>query len=310
MSVSVAPTSAADVACVQTLLHRRLALLNRARLRPTLDDAPTELSSELADRAAEERFVSASRRDVQPLLANVDVPSDPDGFVAWFVALRDVGPGQGDSLFRWLAERASLDDMRWFLGQEVAGEAGFDDLLALTQLRMPTRPKLEMARNYWDELGRGRPAGMHGPLLEHLATALAVRLPIEETVWQALALANLMVALAWNRHYAYQAVGALGVIELTAPGRAGRVNAGLRRLGVSPGTRKYFALHATLDVQHSIAWNAEVIRPLVAADPRCARAIAEGALLRLAAGARCFDRYRSVLLTTSPSARAALRPSR
>ncbi len=309
MSAGVAPTSAFDAACSQTLLHQRLAGRNRARLRPTLDEAPTDFSSELADRRDEERFLSLSRRDVQTLLAGV--PRDPDGFVAWFVALRDAGPGQGDSLFAWLAEQASPDEMRWFLGQEVAGEAGFEDLLALTQLQMPTRPKLEMARNYWDELGRGGQAGMHGPMLEQLATALAVKLPIADTVWPALALSNLMVALAWNRHYAYQAVGALGVIELTAPGRAERVNAGLRRLGVSPGTRKYFALHATLDVQHSLAWNTEVIRPLVAADPRCARAIAEGAVLRLAAGARCFDCYRDVLLTTTtPSARAAPRPSR
>jgi hypothetical protein len=35
-----------------------------------------------------------------------------------------------------------------------------------------------------------------------------------------------------------------------------------------------------------------VIRTLVASDPRAAQAIAEGALMRLAAGARCFERYR------------------
>jgi hypothetical protein len=182
--------------------------------------------------------------------------------------------------------------MRWFLGQEVAGEAGFEDLLALTQLRMPMRPKLEMARNYWDEMGRGHASGMHGPMLEKLARGLAVQLPVEQIVWPALALANLMVALAWNRHTAYQAVGALGVIELTAPARAAQVNAGLRRLEVDPSLRQYFALHATLDVQHAAAWNAEVIAPLVAADPRCSLPIAEGALLRLTAGARCFEAYR------------------
>ena len=193
-----------------------------------------------------------------------------------------------------------MAQLRWFLGQEVAGEAGFDDLLALTQLRMPTTAKLEMARNYWDELGRGQRSGMHGLMLERLADALTVRLPIEETVWPSLALANLMVALAWNRHYAYQAVGALGVIELTAPGRAEQVNAALKRLGVAAGARQYFALHATLDVKHAAAWNEQVLHTLVAADPRCAVAIAEGALLRLRAGARCFDRYRAELGLTAP----------
>ena len=31
-------------------------------------------------------------------------PTDPDGFVAWFEALKETGPGQGDPLFPWLAE--------------------------------------------------------------------------------------------------------------------------------------------------------------------------------------------------------------
>ena len=51
-------------------------------------------------------------------------------------------------------------------------------------------------------------------------------------------------------------------------------------------------LHAQLDLRHSEAWNREVLRPLVAADPAVAPAIAEGALMRLACGARCFARYR------------------
>jgi pyrroloquinoline quinone (PQQ) biosynthesis protein C len=231
---------------------------------------------------------------VRPLVARA--PDDPDGFVRWFEELRQSGPGQGDPLFPWLAQDASREQMRWFLGQEVAGEAGFEDLLALTQLRMPARAKLEMARNYWDEMGRGHAGGVHGGMLDSLATALAVRLPVEQIVWPSLALANLMVSMAWHRHLAFQAVGALGVIELTAPGRAEQVNAGLVRLGVPADARRYFALHATLDVRHSRAWNDEVIRPLVAEDPRRARAIAEGALLRLRAGARCFAAYRRQLI--------------
>jgi hypothetical protein len=48
-----------------------------------------------------------------------------------------------------------------------------------------------------------------------------------------------------------------------------------------------------LDVKHSEAWIAEAVRPLVEEDPRRARAMAEGALMRLTCGARCFDRYRA-----------------
>jgi hypothetical protein len=87
-------------------------------------------------------------------------------------------------------------------------------------------------------------------------------------------------------------VVALGVIEMTAPKRAGYVNEGLRRLGVPAKKRHYFAVHAILDVKHSEAWNREVLRPLVAEDPRRAKAIGEGAMMRLWHGARTFERYR------------------
>jgi hypothetical protein len=90
-------------------------------------------------------------------------------------------------------------------------------------------------------------------------------------------------------------VGALGVIELTAPGRSAMVAKGLRRIGLSNRERRYFDLHAVLDVKHSADWNREVLRPLVEEDPRRAAAIAEGALIRLNCGLRCFERYRAIL---------------
>ena len=221
-------------------------------------------------------------------------PRDPDGFVAWFETLEHTGPGQNDTLFTWLAEQATMEEMRWFLTQEVAGEAGFDDLTALTQVRLPIPAKLELARNYWDEMGRGNAKGMHGPMLEHLARRLGLQPRVESTIWEALALANTMAGLAASRRYAYQSVGALGVIEQTAPGRAKLVGEGLRRLGVSGKDRHYFDLHAVLDIKHSAAWNAEAARPLVALNPDFAPALAEGALMRLECGAACFRRYREV----------------
>jgi hypothetical protein len=95
------------------------------------------------------------------------------------------------------------------------------------------------------------------------------------------------------------------VIEMTAPTRAGFVDQGLRRLKIPPKRRHYFALHAVLDVKHSEEWNREVLRPLVAEDPRRAHAIAEGAVMRLWNGARSFKCYREALGLSRPDARAA-----
>jgi hypothetical protein len=275
-------------------LHRKLNAFNRARLSPSFDAArwDGELGGELKLRQAEYRFVEAERACVHGWAATA--PVDPAAFLEWFEALKQYGPGQNDALFPWLAEHASHEEMRWFLRQEMAGEAGFEDLVALTQVKLPVRAKLELARNYWDEMGQGHAGGMHGPLLARLGAELDLD-DEAEIVWESLALGNLMIALAVNRHYTYQSIGALGVIEMTAPWRSAHVNAGLKRLGVGGEARRYYALHATLDIKHSRAWNREVLAPLVAGEPRAAFAIAEGALLRLRAGARCFARYREEL---------------
>ncbi len=270
-----------------------LGRFNRDRLLPAIapdDDWRAALEREHHARIAEHAFIEDLRAAVADMLDGV--PDDADDFIAWFEDLKREGPGQYDPLFPFLAEKADLAQMKWFLRQEVAGEAGFDDLVALTQLRLPVRPKLEMARNYWDEMGRGNAKGMHGPMLERLADHLDLAAMPDPIVAESLALANMMLGLAANRRYAYQSIGALGVIELTAPTRAPFVDAGLRRLGLAANVRHYFTLHATLDVRHSVAWNHEVLQPLVAENPACARPIAEGALLRLWCGARCFERYR------------------
>jgi hypothetical protein len=272
--------------------QRELTRFNHCRLEPSLPDTRWRDDLQQACRVleAEGDFVEAVRREIAPLTA--DIPADADRFIAWFEQLRDNGPGQGDPLFPWLATMAGLEQMDWFIEQEVAGEAGFDDLLAFTQVKMPETAKLEMARNYWDEMGRGASKGMHGPMLERLARHLGLHPSPDTVVPEALALGNMMIALAHNRRYAFHSVGALGVIEMTAPTRAGYVDRGLRRLGIPAKKRHYFALHAVLDVKHSETWNREVLHSLVAPDGRRAVAIGEGALLRLWHGARCFACYR------------------
>jgi hypothetical protein len=277
---------------------------NSQRFEPRLpDEASDDLAREHTVARAEIEFVEAQQRELAHLTR--DIPDDVNDFIDWFERLREIGPGQGDPLFPWLAEEASVEQMKWFLLQEVAGEAGFDDLLAMTQVKMSVQAKLEMARNFWDEMGRGREKGMHGPMLERLASYFHLAPTPATVVPESLALGNTMIALARHRRYAYHSVGALGVIEMTAPTRAGHVDRGLRRLGIPAKKRHYFAVHAILDVKHSEEWNREVLRPLVVEDPRHARAIGEGAVMRLWHGARSFERYRQEFGLNPPHSQAA-----
>lgn len=278
--------------------QQSLAHWNRLRLEPAFpdEDAVAAIDRDARMQRLELGFLEELREEVREDAAAA--PTSPGEFIDWFEGLEKVGPGQHDPLFQWIEEEATLEDLSWYLTQEAAGEAGFDDLVAMTQVRIPDQAKLELARNYWDEMGRGNPKGMHGPMLHFVVESLGLNPQIETTVWESLALANTMTALATNRRFAWHSVGALGVVELTAPARSAAVSKGMRRLGFDPRQRRYFDLHAVLDVKHSEEWNKEAIVPLVS-DPqdgaRRATAMAEGALMRLKCGERCFERYRREL---------------
>jgi hypothetical protein len=221
-------------------LHAELLRLNEARLQPRLESVDVERQ------LLEERFLQRARAEIASRAGRA--PSDATGFVAWFEQLEKDGPGQRDPLFAWLEHHATLEQFRWFLRQEAAGEARPDRELGFDQATEP--------------------------------------------VPEAVALGNLLAGLAFNRRYAFHAIGALGVVELTAPRRLACVSRGLERLGVDPDARQYYA---TSDALHFKAWNVEVLGALVTKNPICRFAIAEGALMRLAAGARCFEKYRLVL---------------
>jgi hypothetical protein len=295
----LSPAHNFDHAVDPTAFHRKLAMVNRRRLAVGIPSKAwkEQLQEDIQARLDEGEFIEASRNAVAHTAALA--PTQAAEFVAWFENLQEHGPGQNDPLFDWLASHASMQQMRWFLAQEAAGEAGFDDLLAYTQVQLPSRAKLELARNYWDEMGRGKERGMHGLMLSSLIADIGGPPSIDATLWEPLALANTMLAFALNRPYVYHSIGALGVVELTAPGRVAKVAAGLKRLGFSRRQRAYFDLHAAIDLKHSKAWNVEVHEPLITADSQCAPYIAEGALMRLACGARCFARYRSEMWSTA-----------
>lgn len=304
-TTDLAPAYVPPAICDLVGTHQTLAQWNHRRLAPGAPTADWEaaLQEEARMRWLEGVWVETLREEVAAQAAAA--PSDVEGFIAWFENLKRSGPGQGDPLFDWLAKDAGLADMKWFLTQEAAGEAGFDDLVAMAQVKAPTTAKLELARNYWDEMGRGNEAGMHGPMLDRAVRSLELDPTIEGTVWPSLALANTLTAFSTTRRYAWHAIGALGVVELTAPTRVSRIAQGLKRLQAPPVVRKYFELHAVLDVKHAEDWIANVLRPLIEEDRSRARYLAEGALIRLACGAKCFEAYRAHLWTAAQARMAA-----
>jgi hypothetical protein len=211
------------------------------------------------------------------------LPDDAAGAMRALGA-RDLVP----AVYDWLADEASMDEVVAFLSLEGGPDGGFDDLVALCQVGLAGEPKLELARNYWDEMGRGSAAHVHTELHRRLTRSLGlVAVPREAQPPEALLRSALGSLLATNRYLQPELVGALGLIELQAGPRCRRVVAALRRLGAPADAFAFYEEHAQADPRHGKAWVDHVVTPL-ASDPEWGRRMVRGARWRALVNERFF----------------------
>lgn len=236
-----------------------------------------------------ERDMLARARRTVPV-AEADLPADPDRFVEWFKRTAFSHPLYEHDLYSFVAVDADRRQIEWFLRLEAAGEAAFDDLVALAQVGTRGEVKIEMATNYWDEMGNGRSHAVHTHLFHRLTDGLQLTAPSASALpWQVLAGVNVMLWSCIARRNAYRAQGTLGAVELLAPQRCTRLVHGALRVGIPKKTMSYYGAHAIIDVGHAEGWLAHVIRPQVAALPAARVGIAEGLVLRADASLDYFD---------------------
>lgn len=233
------------------------------------------------------------RRLEQDLIARLDARTgpttleEPSGAVAAMrrVAASDLVP----TVYRWLAQDATWEQLVDFLAVEGGPDAGFDDLVALAQVGIHDGPKVALARNYWDELGRGTLGDVHTVLHDRLVEATAMpRIPRTELPTSALERIAIGGLLATNRHLQPEMIGALGLIELQAGPRCRAVVAALHRLGAPDGALPFYEEHATADPRHGKEWLDEVVAPLAERFPEWAVRMVHGARWRQTVNARFF----------------------
>lgn len=220
-----------------------------------------------------------------------DLPDDP------IEALRAVqATDRVPWVYHWLAERASPGGVRTFLELEGGPDGRFDDLVAQCQVGITGGAKVELAHNYWDEMGRGDGASVHTELHRVMADALGFRaVSRAEQPLACLERALLGSTLATNRWLQPEMVGALGLIELQAGPRCRKVVAALERIGAGEQALAFYEEHARVDPLHGRAWVDRVVTPLAAEHPDLAWRIVRGARWRSTITARFLAATHSVL---------------
>jgi hypothetical protein len=193
-------------------------------------------------------------------------------------------------VYKWLAHEASWEDVVTFLALEGGPDAGFDDLVAICQIGLTGRAKLELATNYWDEMGGGDLAAVHTTLHEGLAAAIDLpHLPLSGQPTSALERAALGGLLATNRWLQPEFLGALGLIELQAGPRCRLVLQAFDRCRAPAGAYPFYEVHAEVDPRHGRDWLDNAIAPTAAAHPDWSSRLVKGAHWRNAVNVAFFE---------------------
>ncbi|MCU1376143.1 MAG: hypothetical protein JWO68_3429 [Actinomycetia bacterium] len=193
-------------------------------------------------------------------------------------------------VYRWLADGATWEQLVEFLALEGGPDAGFDDLVAACQFGLSGRPKLELATNYWDEMGNGSLDGVHTILHDNLVAAIDMpHIDRREQPVPALERTAFGGLLATNRWLQPEMVGALGLIELQAGPRCRTVLQAFDRLGAPDAAYPFYAVHAEVDPMHGRTWLENAIVPLLEEHPAWGPRIVRGASWRSAINATFFE---------------------
>jgi hypothetical protein len=243
-----------------------------------------------ASRYAEHPAVAASKwrleTDWLTELSAVSVPAGDVVAGMRALAARDRLP----EAYEWLARSATWEEVVRFLALEGGPDGGFDDLVALCQVGLSGGAKVELATNYWDELGRGSLADVHTVLHDRLVAAVGMpRVPLAEHPVEALERAALGGLLSTNHWLQPEMLGALGLIELQAGPRCRKVLQAFDRLGAPEDAYPFYAEHAEVDPRHGKDWLEKAIEPTVAERPEWGSRILRGAAWRSAVNAAFFD---------------------
>lgn len=224
-----------------------------------------------------------------------DMPQGGQAYVKWLKKVISEHSSSVHPLYNdFLAQRAQSHHLAYYLAQETNLDPRFDDILAFLQVGLPVEPKLELAQNYFDEMGNGKAAKVHSQMFN---TALQ-KIGVDDQYLQhnmlldAQVSGNISAALALSRRHYFKAVGYFGVTEYLAPRRFKHVVNAWRRNGLPEVGITYHELHIGIDAVHAKGWFNNVIAPAVEKNPDIGREFAIGAMIRL----NSSERYLNALL--------------
>lgn len=224
--------------------------------------------------AAEERLVDLR-----------DLPTTKEAFLAWYVMCEKKINEDIRFFVDFMRHQASAEQVAYYICMEEMVDGSFDDLMAVAQLGMPIRCKMVAGENYWDEMGNGDFAAVHTTMFRTSSSYMRdllgrAGISVEVPPLECLMNGNILLMWAVRREYNMRLIGAMGLVEGSAPVRFGATTAAMERLGLPKDVIAYHKAHISIDTRHSAAWYETVLQHYAAGGEDVVRELSLGVMIR------------------------------
>ncbi|WP_409489128.1 iron-containing redox enzyme family protein [Pseudomonas promysalinigenes] len=232
--------------------------------------------------AAEERLVDLR-----------ELPTTQEAFLNWYVICEKKINEDIRFFVDFMRHHASTEQVAYYICMEEMVDGSFDDLMAVAQLGMPVHCKMVAAENYWDEMGNGDFAAVHTTMFR--ASSQYMRdllnnagISVEVSPLECLMNGNILLMWAARREYNIRLIGAMGLVEGSAPVRFGATTAAMERLGLPKEVIAYHRAHISIDTRHSASWYETVLKHYAAAGENVVRELSLGVMIRYNVAVRYY----------------------
>ncbi|PHN60224.1 hypothetical protein AO268_16530 [Pseudomonas sp. ICMP 8385] len=213
------------------------------------------------------------------------LPKTKEEFLTWYLN-REKAINEDIAFFvEYMKYDATLEQVAFYICMEEMVDGSFDDLMAVVQLGMPVHCKMVAGENYWDEMGNGNFDFVHTSMFKASSaymrqvlalTDISLGAPSKECLMNG----NILLMWAVRREFNVRLIGAMGLVEGSAPARFGATTHALERLNLPREVIAYHKAHIGIDTHHSEAWFETVLQHYSQTGAEVIRELAIGVMIR------------------------------
>ncbi|WP_248916936.1 iron-containing redox enzyme family protein [Pseudomonas moorei] len=222
-----------------------------------------------------------------------ELPTTKADFLTWYLDCEKRINGDIEFFIDFMKNSATLEQVAYYICMEEMVDGSFDDLMAVVQLGMPIQCKMVAGENYWDEMGNGNFEFVHTTMFKtssaYMRNVLAHKnitpeIPPKECLMNG----NILLMWAVRREYNMRLIGAMGLVEGSAPTRFGATTQALERLNQPKYVIAYHKAHIGIDTHHSEAWLDTVLGHYAEGGTKVIQELAIGVLIRYNVAVRYY----------------------